>query len=388
MKFAAFISIIVSLAVMIGACQGAVGKVGEGGDTGATGPTGPSGPSGPSGFTPLQLKGAGPFILISDKAASAVGDEETIDLSGYYRGGEDVTLSDPVRMGSEDDITAKRVGNMLTLTPDADGGYEINTFNVDATDTDGADVTIVIRARRNRAPTIPSSAGTATVGTQAPETAPDMTGACPMANECVTVLTFADADEQNGEDKLTFTATSEDMAKVEVVKVETAADGVTARVFIRGVASTWVADTDTTNDVPDEPGHKTVKITVTAMDEDKQGAVDTDGDSATGTINVTVDGAPQADGTMPDRSIKMSHTGSLVNNVRAFFKDPEDQTANLTFTAKTDKPAVAAANIENDNELHIDTVAPGTTMVTVTATEPSGDPVQSQTQTFMLTVSD
>jgi hypothetical protein len=45
MKFAAFISIIVSLAVMIGACQGAVGKAGED----AVAVTGPSGPTGPPG---------------------------------------------------------------------------------------------------------------------------------------------------------------------------------------------------------------------------------------------------------------------------------------------------------------------------------------------------
>ena len=43
MKFAAFISIIISVAVMLAACQGAVGKAGDGGATGPTGPTGPPG---------------------------------------------------------------------------------------------------------------------------------------------------------------------------------------------------------------------------------------------------------------------------------------------------------------------------------------------------------
>ena len=52
MKFAAFISIIVSLAVIIGACQGAVGPTGPtgpSGPSGATGATGPTGPTGPAG---------------------------------------------------------------------------------------------------------------------------------------------------------------------------------------------------------------------------------------------------------------------------------------------------------------------------------------------------
>ena len=43
MKFAAFISIIISVAVIIGACQGAAGTPGEDA-VATTGPTGPTGP--------------------------------------------------------------------------------------------------------------------------------------------------------------------------------------------------------------------------------------------------------------------------------------------------------------------------------------------------------
>ena len=49
MKFAAFISIIISVAVMFVACQGAVGPEGPKGDKGDEGDTGDAGATGPQG---------------------------------------------------------------------------------------------------------------------------------------------------------------------------------------------------------------------------------------------------------------------------------------------------------------------------------------------------
>ena len=421
MKFAAFISIIVSLAVIIGACQGAVGPDGDPGPTGPTGPTGPpgtdgaqgpAGPQGQPGFTPLQLKGTAPFVLISDKDG-AVGEAETIDLSNNFRSSEEVTAT--VGTVDGDDIEASVEGMMLTLKAVADDGtapYAINTVPVKLTAEDGATVTLNVRARRNRGPTAPSTPGTARVGTQIPEEAPEPVEPCPFANECIVTLAFVDLDApddattRNGEDKLTFVATSEDSSKVEVVKVEAdETTGETARVHLRGLSTTWVADTDTTNADPNEPGHSAIKITITAMDEDGQVAVypagHTDaGDPGEGVVNVTVDGAPEAKATMPNRTVKLSDRGTdgtivLITNVAPFFTDPDPITGETAeYDAETtgkDQDTVATAAIASSTQLQITPVAPGTTMVIVTmqeAADGADAPVQSVTQTFSLTVTD
>ena len=421
MKFAAFISIIVSVAVLFAACAGAVGPpgkdgaAGKDGAPGATGPQGPQGVPGEPGFTPLGLKGTAPFELISDKANAAVGDAKTIDLSGTFRSSADVTAK--VGTVDGDDIEASVEGLMLTLkavvgaSPDGTP-YAINTVPVILTAEDGATVTLNVRARRNRGPTAPSAAGTALVGTQVPAEAPATVGDCPLANECIVTLAFADEDApedattRNGEDKLTFRAVSEDPSKVEVVKVEAdTTTGETARIHLRGLATTWVADTDTTNANPDEPGHSMVKITVTAVDEDGQVAVYPTGhadagDPGEGVVNVTVDEAPSAKGTMPDRTVKLSDRNAsgvivLITNVAPFFSDPDALEGETpVYSAETTGKAgdtVATAEIVSDSELHVNPVAPGSTMVIVKMSEAGTGgsvPLQSVTQTFSLTVTD
>ena len=428
MKFAAFISIIISVAVLFVACQGAVGPEGDKGDTGPTGPTGPpgdtgdtgaqgpQGPQGEPGFTPLQLKGVGPFVLISDKADDSVGEAETIDISNFYRGGEEpLTLATPVAQNAQttggtdasDDIEVKLDGTMLTLTPVTTGTagtrYDINVFNVKITDADGAHVDLIIRSRQNRTPTVPTAEETDVVGTMEPEEAPEMTAACPAANECLVTLAFADADAAAGEDKLTFTATSADTSKVDVVKVETADDGVMARVFLKGIESTWVDDNDDTQD-GNQPGHKMVKVTITAMDEDGQGAVistgDNEGDPGEGVINVSVDGAPSAK-MIPGGTISQSSSTYVIENVTGFFTNPEnagDTPETLTFTAESSDETVAtvgfgaAGDQASGTRLVVARNAPGSATITVIATESGGGDADTPTQTgkgtFSVTVTD
>ena len=407
MKFAAFISIIVSVAVMLAACPGPAGAPGEDGakgDKGATGATGDKGDKGDPGYTPLQLKGAAPFVIISDKANAALGDAETIDLSDNFRSSEDVTA----KVGTftaGDDFNASAEGLMLTLTPkaDADGApYGINTVPVTLTASDGSTVDLTVRARRNRAPTQPSAeSGDQFVGNQVPDTAPAMAAACPAANECMITLTFVDADSavtDSGE-KLTFMGTSADTSKVDVVEVKTAADGVTAQVILRGIASTWVADTrtDTSAGTP-TPGHKRVKISVTAMDEDDMGAL-VGGSGADqnnpgeGVINIAVDGAPVGS-PIPGGTVSQANSTYVVADVAPFFKDPENET--LEYTVSVEDAKVASAAIVPDSSsppkqvLTVTRNAQGSTMVTVKATEASGttEPHQSTEVSFMVTATD
>ena len=64
-----------------------------------------------------------------------------------------------------------------------------------------------------------------------------------------------------------------------------------------------------------------------------------------------------------------------------YFRDPDGDP--LTFSASSSDETVATAVVNAENELQVASVAPGTTTVTVTATDPSG---ASASQTFMVTV--
>ena len=334
MKFAAFISIIISVAVMLAACQGAVGKAGEKGDM-------------------------------------------------------------------SDDITAKLDGTMLTLTPVADSAHVINVFSVEITDAEDSNISLMVRARRNRVPTVtPTADNTEVVGTQAPAEAPDMTGDCPAANECVVEFTFVDADNTAGEDKLTFTATSADPSKVEVIKVETDTTGLIARVFLKGISSTWVEDANAEQE-DNQPGHERVKIAVTGMDADRQVAVyasgDNEGDPGEGVINIAVDGAPTAK-TLPGGTLSQTASTYVIENVTGFFTNPEDIETDgeiLVFSAKSSDTNVATVGFGDQGtdamgtQLVVTRNAPGTATITVTATEDDGDspPDQTAEGTFTITVS-
>ena len=122
MKFAAFISIIISVAVMFAACQGAVGPQGPKGDTGHTGDAGPAGPAGPAGEQGLEGVGtltlsgktAAPILLshVTRNNQKVIGvQKEDVDITSYFRGGKDpVTYelvppnADPTHSDNEDTV--------------------------------------------------------------------------------------------------------------------------------------------------------------------------------------------------------------------------------------------------------------------------------------------
>ncbi|MDE0025112.1 MAG: collagen-like protein, partial [Spirochaetaceae bacterium] len=415
--------LIVSVAVLFAACAGAVGppgkdgapgKDGTPGATGNTGADGPQGPQGEPGYTPLQLKGAAPFVIISDKADAAVGDAETIDLSDSFRSSQDVTakvgtVTSASGAAASEDFEASVEGLMLTVkavvATDNSAPYEINTIPVTLTDEDGGTVILNVRARRNRAPTQPAAASDdQVVGTQVPDKAPAMAAACPAANECMITLTFADEDAAAGEDKLEFMGMSADTSKVEVVEVKTADDGVMAQVILRGISSTYVADNreDTSSGDP-TPGHKKVKITITGTDADgmavlKGGTGGDANDKGEGVINISVDGAPVGS-PIPAGSVSQAKATYVVTDVAPFFKDPEKEA--LTYAVEVEDAKVASAafeEVDHDSDgntppqqkLTVTRTAKGSTMVTVTAMEPdtNDEPRQSAKVSFMVTATD
>ena len=394
MKFAAFISIIVSVAVMFAACQGVVGPSGKDGadgakgDAGATGAQGPQGIPGEPGFTPLQLKGTSPFIVINDidgddadEVADEAGEPMTIDLTDYFRGGtEPFNYGTPMRVTSTvitdtDNIDAELVdgGPMLKLSVPADtSGDEVNAFTVTITDADDSTVDISISARRNNGPAGDGAAQVATVGSAVPAEAPAMTADCPAFNECAIATTFVDADAM---EMLSFAAKSGDTSKVDIVSVKAVSDSngipLISSVVVRGIASTWNAGLET-------PAHEPVTVTITATDRGGMTVEDT--------VAVTVDGAPRMKGAaMPNRSVKQSSAAqTLIAALSDYFEDPEGET--LTYTLKSSNTQAAIVAATDVTDLQVTTNGVGQTDITVTATEPSGDPQQTFSQTFTLTV--
>ena len=396
MKFAAFISIIISVAVMLAACQGAVGKAGDGGATGPTGPSGPSGPPGRDGTSPLHLIGVTGLNLTAietvDNGVDAdnmvtVGMPITVDLATYHSAGQGtITYGKPVSSITTDTdqvFVPELTGSMLKLTPKETPPTEafvIETFTVTIKDSDASgkvitETSLAVRVRRNQKPGGSDDiVSDQKVGSQAPATAPTEMSACTGAGvrpDCYVAVTFTDEDSPAGMEVLRFVATvaADDADKVEVVSYDAdPGNPLTARVVVRGLKTTRDEDGD---DAP-------ATVTITAMDAG--------GLTAERTAEVSVDEAPRAKGTMPTRTMKQSATGDaqiLVRAVGAFFEDPEGQTMEYSVAPLTGNQ-YANASIANE----VLTVVPnaiGSTEITVTATEQAGL-MQTATQTFTVRV--
>jgi hypothetical protein len=247
---------------------------------------------------------------------------------------------------------------------------------VTVTDTEGSTLPLVVSARRNRPPAT-DSIDAITIGTEDSKrdaSRTDGDASCAKQNECVLTIAYGTqqgsapfTDLDGEDDELTYVPTTESDA-VEIVKVEG------NMITIKGVTATDDGDDATADD------SAKVKITVT----DKGGLM------AELTLSVTVDGAPMADGVIPDISVSQQVLAyeRLVGDLKQFFKD-ETASADLVYTVEVEDEQVATAVVDDsDDSLDVTTIATGTTMVTVTATEPSGqDSLQQKgTQTFSLTV--
>ena len=390
MKKVALFLMIVGLAVALVACQGAVGPKGDKGDDGADGVDGTAGTAGTDAFQPLSPKAESPSVVINDATDEddmvVAGAAQTIDLADYIRGTADRTYGTPTTVPMPTLVfDAKIEGSMLTITPKEpqpnNGQYNVETFTVMI--SDGGESTAIpleIPARRNQKPVTPQTDGMGTVGTQAPAMAPDSVAVCPALGECYVDVIFTDPDRPSGAaatntEKLSFTATSADTSKVEVVSVGNGIDGsdasqpLVARVVVKGVASTFDAEAN--------PMTGMVEVTIVATDEG--------GATVRGTANITVDGAPTAD-PLPDGTVSQgATTNTYTFDASGFFEDPEAE--NLDIAAEmTEATAKFASVAVIGSDVTVTRKAPGSAVVTVTATEQGSAPQQSVKGTFTVTV--
>jgi hypothetical protein len=397
MKFAAFISIIISVAVLFTACQGAVGPQGPPGADGADGTTGTPGGDGTSAL--IAIGGE----LLADAASTWVNDKHElvattltpmlgdipgpIDVSmGFGGGNGEITYAIGDTMDDQY-YTATLADGMVTLTkraaaadPNNDDGLVLSSFSITATDELKLSAKKYFRVLRNVAPDgILPALDPIIIGTQAVEN-PKNTDEnenndedhIPMLNQFVITVV---ADESGGThfddadpDNLTVTAKSSDESIVSV-----AYDG--KEVTLTGHKATATAIDET----PAAP----VTITITAVDSGGLESIEKL------TASVTVTAEPVVD---PDRSLVSSLTLTkgtesvvLVSDIAEYFKPA----MGLIITAKAvpdnivelSAAATAEAGIQ-DNLLGTPKNV-GTAVITVKAADAIG---QSITRTISVTV--
>ena len=316
MKFAAFISIIISVAVMLAACQGAVGKQGPKGADGADGTQGGQGPAGTGAFQGVSNPDAvlyndeelktGEVALVAEGTSNVI----TIKAASYFVGGtgpyeyeqvedfvnnDDAEQTTPASATVTDAKVDKTTGDLTFKIVAPTNGVDDNLFKVGAY-TDGFRITVKatdtatdisatsdVIIGLNRAPQLATDdTETLLLGTQAADRDEDGLAAvlgthedCTKINECKLAV-FIDDDD------ITVTVASmtvggvADTTKVSAVE----ADG---RVTLTGMSSTWdPGDLDATPAVDAEFKPVTVNLVAT----------DSKGLETKASVTVNVDAAP------------------------------------------------------------------------------------------------
>ena len=411
MKFAAFISLIVSVAVLFAACAGAVGppgkdgaagKDGAPGATGSPGATGPKGPQGEPGPAALSAKALRTPVMITEAGTAASGDTDAKpvivekDISDYFLGGDtegreykltgDLT---PEIAG----VTATLEGSMLKLSvadtwavPTSD--LADSTITVMAMDADSQQATATVYVRSNAVPTVVSGNSFAvTVGTQSAAVMDGDEGdgkyegtgstgvfTCEMLNMCKVDLSDLFDDFNTPGDTLTYTLA--DIAETDRGKVDAMVDG--KYLVITGMKN--AAAFNLMVSATDQAGKMTL---------DDAGTPNVDESKAS--IAVTVDGAPMV-GPISNQTIKVSAEATIVGRITdAGVTDFAQHTIMLT-SSNENIVTVAMGSGEDANAIMITPVNEGTAAVTVKVTEPgtpatdTDHPIQSAMDDFMVTV--
>ena len=373
MKFAAFISIIISVAVMFAACAGPAGTPGADGADGAAGADGAQGQQGDP--APLPLTGRiGPVLLDSLNA----GDDENeatefvIDLvaDGYFNGGEGPyefkptgTIPAGVTAEIDDDTNMLKLKLASAATPTEEAYMTGFTVMVSATDANDETAESSVTVKPNTAPqtadqvnasngALQSPNDSYTIGTMAGELDDQDLSAegtqgreqgvaeCFMFNECEVSL-FQDhgdfdIDVTSDADGVKFSWSAED-----------------GKLTLTGLESTWDAD---------DEAFDPVEVTVEAEDED--------GLSFELTFMLNVNSPPTlsklADGIATDVEFELGTSdNSLINQdgAAALFDDLEDTVVVATFASSND----SIITVDADNGTVVP-VSRGSTTITVTGT--------------------
>jgi hypothetical protein len=331
-------------------------------------------------------------VLINDgKAAddsAVIGPlPDPIDMSMHFRGGyEPVTYAakmvdasestftgdiDPdtgiltIKLRDEDD-TDTMDQYMLSTT-----ATEANAITVTAKDDEGNEAMKMVHVLTNKAPVVagqPNDVWSTSVGTEmradkevvvCQDEANAAIAATDTAHQC-TVEAGGSEFTDDGDFVLSVVETSS--------MVSVNADG--KKLTITGLASTWDADADPAADDPAE-----VMIRAT----DKNGLyVDR-------ALEITVDAAPTVKRQIQNRTLKDEGMAvDVARSIATFFADAETDLGATDIGHESSDETTATVSLESGN-LQVTPLNPGTTMITVTATETSGYE-QSVSQTFMVTV--
>ena len=294
------------------------------GGEGPTPPAPPPPPLPPPPVAPVQV-GTIP------NQAIATGQSATLEVSAYFRDPDGGALTYTAASSSAGVVSVSLSGSTLTMVGVADGTA---TVTVTARDPDGLTAAQGFRvtvATPNRAP-------------EAVGTIPNQMVATGSAETVDVSSYFRDPDG----DVLTYEAASSAAAVISV--------------SLSGTTLTMVGVAD---------GMATV--TVTARDP---GAL-----AAEQSFRVTVatpNRAPEAVGTIPDRTINTGSSSSV--DVASYFRDPDGDA--LTYTGASSNGAVATA-VVSGSRVTISAVADGMATVTVTARDPDG---LAAAQGFQVTV--
>ena len=392
MKFAAFISIIVSVAVMFAACQGAVGpqgppgKPGAPGDKGPAGEPGDAGPAGEPGTDALVPRGGTALatVWVNDKhtlagttlTAEYGGPPQPIDVSQYFIGGApelSFAAAGVPAAGQPGAVTTPRytakvssaglatfvlvdtdtnTDGVQEVTASADDGGGLVSFIVTATDANGVTAMKTVHVRRNVAPIATAGINIEiSVGTQAIQN-PTEAGrtTLPMLNQYRQEISsdatsgthFTDADF----DKLTFSPESSDDSAVTAV-----ADG--NAIVITG-----------------RMGTSTPLPMITVKATDSNGLTSTGSITITPTVVTAPTAAQQMNG--PGAVARADAAVRLVTGVDDFFSG-----TSLTYTATSSNPTVISVDAAAfTGNLQGTPNNVGSTTITVKATDSLGQYVE------------
>ena len=259
------------------------------------------------------------------------GQTVTLDVASYFRDPDGGALTYTAAASAAGVVSVSMSGSTLTMVGVADGTASVTVTAGDPhglTATQSFGVTV---ETPNRAP-------------EAVGTIPDRTVETGRTATLAVASYFSDPDG----DALTYMVASSAPAVISVV--------------ISGGTLTMVGVAD-----------GTARVTVTAGDPD--------GLTATQSFGVTVETpnrAPEAVGTIPDRTVETGRTAIL--DVASYFLDPDGDA--LTYTPSSSNAGVATATASG-SAVTVGGVAAGAATITVTARDPDGLEVK---QDFTITV--